>query len=259
MDTRRQCPTCGATFQPRTLGGRGKGRPQIYCSDGCRTLAASRAWRDRNRPVRKPDCAECGRTITHNTSVGRPRRFCSETCKMRVSNRRQNRSRLPLRDTSPELRRCAHCGDEFTPKRRDRIYCYSGWCGQAAYSKRKRTGEPKLVVERTVACHGCGTEFTAKHPTARWCSKTCANRHWGNVRARQRGALSAARYTDREIFERDGWACYICGQPVERGDRRADLGATIDHIVPISNGGTDEPGNVATAHWKCNRDKGSRH
>ena len=41
-------------------------------------------------------------------------------------------------------------------------------------------------------------------------------------------------------------------------DRRNPLGATIDHLTPIAAGGADEPENVATAHWKCNRERGTR-
>lgn len=61
---------------------------------------------------------------------------------------------------------------------------------------------------------------------------------------------------DREaIFERDGWLCGICGEPVERAD------ATLDHIVPVSLGGADEPENVRLAHSLCNsrRGDGIRH
>ena len=63
------------------------------------------------------------------------------------------------------------------------------------------------------------------------CSKACANRHWGRVRARQKRTPSAANYTDREIFERDGWRCHICGQKVRQDVGRTHPdGATIDHI-----------------------------
>lgn len=61
---------------------------------------------------------------------------------------------------------------------------------------------------------------------------------------------------DREaIFERDGWICGICREPVDTGD------ATLDHIVPISLGGADEPSNVRLAHSLCNsrRGDGIRH
>lgn len=57
------------------------------------------------------------------------------------------------------------------------------------------------------------------------------------------------------IFERDGWLCGICGEPVAVGD------ATLDHIVPISLGGSHEPSNVRLAHSLCNsrRGDGIRH
>lgn len=59
----------------------------------------------------------------------------------------------------------------------------------------------------------------------------------------------------KAIFERDDWLCGICGKPVETGD------ATLDHIVPISLGGSDEPSNVRLAHSLCNsrRGDGIRH
>jgi len=86
----------------------------------------------------------------------------------------------------------------------------------------------------------------------------CANRYWGNVRARQRKAPSGARYTDLEIFERDRWRCHLCGRKVNRElSRMHPRGGTIDHLVPISDGGTDEPSNVATAHRACNLAKGA--
>jgi 5-methylcytosine-specific restriction endonuclease McrA len=56
---------------------------------------------------------------------------------------------------------------------------------------------------------------------------------------------------DREvIFKRDDWLCGICGESVEVGD------ATLDHIVPISLGGADEPSNVRLAHSLCNSQRG---
>jgi 5-methylcytosine-specific restriction endonuclease McrA len=58
------------------------------------------------------------------------------------------------------------------------------------------------------------------------------------------------------IFERDGWKCGLCGDPVD-----SDLSyphpqsASLDHIVPISRGGPHTYDNVQCAHLSCNRDK----
>jgi 5-methylcytosine-specific restriction endonuclease McrA len=34
------------------------------------------------------------------------------------------------------------------------------------------------------------------------------------------------------------------------------MAATIDHIVPVSRGGSDDPSNLQTAHMVCNSAKG---
>lgn len=51
------------------------------------------------------------------------------------------------------------------------------------------------------------------------------------------------------IFERDGHRCQECGATEE---------ITVDHIVPISAGGTDDDGNLQTLCRSCNSRKGAR-
>jgi 5-methylcytosine-specific restriction endonuclease McrA len=36
------------------------------------------------------------------------------------------------------------------------------------------------------------------------------------------------------------------------------MGASLDHVVPISKGGTDEPENLKLAHFICNVRKGNK-
>lgn len=247
-----RCLTCGVLFTPRTSGG----KPQVRCSEKCRRKVANANFIKKNAPVRAANCAECGGPIVQ-ASLGRPRRFCSDECKARVTNRAQNRRRLPA-PKQPD-RECAHCGKVFTPRRKDQVYC-PGWCGQAAYKARKAAGEPMRQVEQVKICQECGQEFTTRSPVAKWCSALCRIRDNGRAAARRRGdGAGAVPYIDREIFERDGWRCYLCGKPVKHTTARTNpAGATIDHIVPLSRGGTDSPDNVATAHWRCNRKKHAR-
>jgi 5-methylcytosine-specific restriction endonuclease McrA len=215
----------------------------------------------KNAPERATECAECGGPI-EQLERGRPRRFCSDECKMRETNRRTRRARLPVRDQDPSERACAFCGAMFIPKRRDQIYCPSSagnWCVQKAYQARKAAGEPLRQVEQQKTCEECGCEFTAFKSNARWCSQECRGRHGARVASRRRGPLppKSDRYSDREIFVRDGWVCHICGEAVDPlVDRRRMDGATIDHIIPLVLGGADTPENVATAHNRCNRRKG---
>lgn len=199
----------------------------------------------------EPQCKECGGPVPQ-LGRGRPRQFCSEKCKARFFNRRSRRSRLPL--VQARRATCARCGGEFTARSRDRIYC-GDTCKVAAYRERRAQGV-RRVGSHEVVCDECGTPFTSVRPEARWCSKECANRHWGRMRSRQRRLPTTAAYSDREIFERDGWRCHLCGKRIFKSKRWPDQACgTIDHIVPLSEGGRDEPSNVAAAHWRCNREK----
>lgn len=54
-----------------------------------------------------------------------------------------------------------------------------------------------------------------------------------------------------EIFRRDNHACRYCGASAP------DAKLTIDHVIPASLGGTDEPANLVTACEDCNSGKGS--
>lgn len=246
----RACGTCGVEFTPRTNGG----KPQVRCSTRCRRKVSNDNYTRQHAPKRRASCVECGGAITLS-GLGRPRRFCSDVCKMRAGNRRTRRSQEPVSKAEP--RQCDHCGKTFQPKRRDTRYCYDGWCSQAAHRARKAAGEPPRMGERRIACHECGTAFTAKHPAARWCSRICQIRHRGREASRRRsGNQIHDGYMDREIFERDSWMCHLCGEQIDPTEARCNrLGATIDHLVPLSRGGVDIRGNVKAAHNHCNRRK----
>ena len=54
-----------------------------------------------------------------------------------------------------------------------------------------------------------------------------------------------------EILKRDNNTCRYCG------GRAPDVVLTIDHVVPIALGGSDEPGNLVAACKDCNAGKSS--
>jgi hypothetical protein len=53
------------------------------------------------------------------------------------------------------------------------------------------------------------------------------------------------------IIRRDGLTCGLCGGPVELSD------VHIDHVHPVSLGGTDHPHNLQVTHSLCNLRKGA--
>jgi 5-methylcytosine-specific restriction endonuclease McrA len=60
------------------------------------------------------------------------------------------------------------------------------------------------------------------------------------------------------IYERDRGICGICHKRVSLKLKWPDPGtASLDHIIPISKGGTHEPKNVQLAHLRCNQSRGT--
>jgi 5-methylcytosine-specific restriction endonuclease McrA len=74
-------------------------------------------------------------------------------------------------------------------------------------------------------------------------------------RARLRGG-ETEKFSDVEIFERDGWVCGICGEPIDRTLKAPDgMSVSLDHIIPVSKDGAHKRANVQAAHLQCNRIK----
>ena len=67
-------------------------------------------------------------------------------------------------------------------------------------------------------------------------------------------------YTGNYIFERDGWICGICGRKINKRLKWPHpRSKSLDHIVPLSKGGNDAPGNVQAAHLRCNLGKRAKN
>jgi len=55
-----------------------------------------------------------------------------------------------------------------------------------------------------------------------------------------------------DVFRRDKFVCQYCGAC------GPNVELEVDHIIPISRGGTDEMSNLKTTCFDCNRGKGDR-
>lgn len=61
------------------------------------------------------------------------------------------------------------------------------------------------------------------------------------------------KVTRPEILRRDHYMCMICGRPLDMNAKPGSRWApSVDHIVPVSLGGTDHPENLRAAHFGCN-------
>lgn len=76
--------------------------------------------------------------------------------------------------------------------------------------------------------------------------------------ARKRGQVGEP-YSREEIFDRDGWTCYLCGDDIDPALRRPNvMSASIDHVKPLSKSGLDCTTNVRASHLLCNVRKNAK-
>lgn len=64
--------------------------------------------------------------------------------------------------------------------------------------------------------------------------------------------MAIAKKVRFEVFKRDKFTCQYCGK------KAPDVVLEVDHVHPKSDGGTDDPLNLVTSCYDCNRGKGPR-
>jgi len=160
---------------------------------------------------------------------------------------------------------CIVCGKEFEGRPNAK------YCSDECKKERERRRSKKFWSEYkaaaivnehiTKACKWCGKEYTTNFManSRYFCSDVCAKRH-GKLQAksRKRGIfIEPVSFAD--IYKRDKGICQICGEPVDLSVKTSNrMGATLDHRIPLSKGGTHEPNNVQLAHRICNALKSDR-
>lgn len=84
------------------------------------------------------------------------------------------------------------------------------------------------------------------------------HRHKAKRRAVKRDAYIADVYRHK-VFTADGYRCHICRRKTDPNKQVPHPKApTLDHVVPLAQGGTHEPSNCRTACFLCNSLKGDR-
>jgi 5-methylcytosine-specific restriction endonuclease McrA len=61
----------------------------------------------------------------------------------------------------------------------------------------------------------------------------------------------------RRVFQRDNYRCAYCRWKADRPEERKAL--TVDHVIPLSKGGTWRMQNLVTSCYRCNIKKGARY
>lgn len=167
----------------------------------------------------------------------------------------------------PPQRSCPQCDRPIGPKAPLCRTCYRR-ARYALYPEPHRARQRKYNATHALVQREYARQYVAAHPEekrARDRQYRLANAEQDRERHRRYRALHPdmlRRMVDRRramkraafvenvwrdhIFTRDGGVCQICKQPVERNEM------SLDHIVPLAEGGKHENRNVQLAHRLCN-------
>lgn len=231
----RSCRACHLPLTPSN-----DRKPRTWCSEACRVSA----YRERlglftSRVASERNCDECGKPFMPYAAKAR---YCTPACGW--MHRGKTR---PPRETHEES--CVVCGSVF-------MSVSSRTCSRACRSV--------LITRPTVrSCRNCGAD-TTRHPSRKAgplceaCSET--KRRVRNRRKRERRDWRRPERSIslRQLGEREGWRCHLCRRVVNPGVKWPDSkSATFDHLIPLVDGGSDEPENLRLAHLGCNSSRGA--
>lgn len=214
-------------------------RARGFCSTHYNRSAYTEQQR-RESHLRTIECDWCGSSHLTSRSNGR---FCSRECATSHQYREVRDRKLPV-----------HVGPSWP---------YSDLPPQhpARRPAPRKSEWWRLFVAG--ACRSCGEYFVAPaaslETASLYCSDRCLRRRARTIRRARKYAVESEPYTMTEIALRDKRTCQLCGKRVAMTKAVPhSKAATIDHVVPISEGGGDIRANVQLAHFLCNALKGAR-
>ena len=221
------CRNCNKEFYKRSSGG----DKNLFCSQAC-----SGEYIKKNI---KRYCTTCGSELKGNN-----RKYCSDECKKKAKVKKYV---------------CNHCGESFESITK-KLYCSK----ECQYMKNRFIHEVK-------ECKYCGGKFETQFKKSKvFCSDDC-RRKMANLRTKLHDSKRAelikvngkidSDITLKKLFRKHNGVCAICGRKCDYNDYEIDENGnyvvgneypSIDHIIPVSKGGTHTWENVQLAHRLCN-------
>lgn len=278
------CIVCSSRFTFIKIG---PGRHPRFCSGECerqRKLQQRKVWAQENKrayvyrpnknakPYCSNSCRHCGHTIFGPAS----KVWCNRSCKEKFGRlvkakvrppRLTKPKRLYQAKPAPDVQPCIACGIEFKPRSASHRFCGSKDCNSKRASDLARQKYVEAYVTPLPAsCRECGREFSVSVGIKRrsYCSASCSKRNSkrtsrkaGKLRKRLQAVEPVNAFN---VFARDGWRCQLCGTSTPRRLRGTydDRAPELDHIMPISSGGSHSYVNTQCACRKCNAFKGAK-
>lgn len=273
-----QCKQCGKTFIPK------HSKYHTYCCYQCFT-----DYRNCNSRLTTAVCPVCEKPF--NQSVA-SQKYCSQECQWEsLKGKNRKRQEIPCKQCGtmfyPQKAGTIFCSRQCAGEFR-RVYASKQEAKRAWKKKERERLEPiraaitaqKLLQKQEAKakadqqlpkmriCLECSQPFEVSHNRL-CCSDACSKKRKNRIRdinrrhkLRENGEVDYS-ITIQRLVKRDKNICHICGSKcnmkdcITRDDAfiAGDAYPSIDHLFPVSRGGTHSWDNIKLAHRKCNYEK----
>jgi len=240
------CGTCGKEFTAHD-------KRKKFCSRRCKDISSRQNRGIKGNTNTEPfhkECVICGKSFdTFRDAI--------ITCSPECAAQRHKQSKSKPRSYE-------HTAEEWKQIRKIQAK-------QRAEQKEIEKAWIKAINTVERECVICGSLFYClKAETKKTCSHDCSVKY-KKIRDRERhdSRLNKNNIVDFDItleklFKRDSGKCYLCGGDCDKSDfvMREDIKIcginypSIEHVIPLSRGGTHSWENVRLAHLGCNIAKG---
>jgi 5-methylcytosine-specific restriction endonuclease McrA len=235
------CKYCSKDVPLRVAGQ--SGRQAEFCSDECRKSFYY-------APKIEKFCILCG-SVFVVSARNKLKKYCSNSCGAAA--------RFPANDSM--TKNCVECVGEFVTQIKKQRFC-SLDCRYIHHGKLQaeiwRTNNPRPEFY-LYKCDWCQEEI--KHHT--WlggpkkyhanCALEARQVRYRAKTTRKRSNVKPSRVSIELLVSTYGAICWICNSAIDMDLPRTNrFGATVDHVIPLSKGGSDDFDNLKLAHWICN-------
>lgn len=243
------CKRCSKTYETEQHASK-------YCDD-CKALGSDVLKGKVFDYTKLQICDYCNKEFYYN----RKRKYCSDDCMKEAQLLRAKEDRK--NKTHQYKLKCKDCSTKILTIYKTIKYCKECLNKRLAKAAEENLKKIKYVFYKT-KCTWCGTTYTAKKAEGanylqRFCSKRCRDAYNGKIKRARKRSASIEIVNAINIFNRDNWICHICNKKIYKKYKWPNpLSPSLDHIIPLSKGGSHSQSNIKAAHLGCNCSKGNR-
>lgn len=213
-------------------------------------------------PGKSDSCLWCGGALEGRA---RQARYCSTRCRWDANHNRQtdlarNNIRLSGGYAIGDQRPCVICNRSFVKSSARHVTCSVECASDLSGVELWRRDLPPHCPVTIAACDDCGNLTACKTRRGGLCNTCSIDRQRERYRRKnqKRRGASGRGLTVRQLRDRDGDCCYLCGNLIDCSLSGLDSdGPTIDHVMPLARGGDNSSDNLRLTHRKCNTVKGA--